>query len=202
MAGAGGLGLIFKTLGKNADEAAEAASDLAAKRGNAMRAKSLKSAQKKARKEGIEKSYNRRLNEASQPKVAGKDTNMYFMDGDTEYRRILNPNSKTNGGSKWLYQSREVGGKYQNITGTAFGKANKARTGDAYLSYDDMIMARHAPTSAVDDEVADVARGIAETGPEDSAGINLWQMISDHPVMATGGLLGGGMLLGEFLDED
>lgn len=52
------------------------------------------------------------------------------------------------------------------------------------------------------DEISDIATDVSETAAGDGAGVNLWQFMSDHPVMGTAGMLGGGMLLGEFLDED
>lgn len=51
-------------------------------------------------------------------------------------------------------------------------------------------------------EIASIAEDVSETAAGDGAGINLWQFMSDHPVMGTVGMVGGGMLLGEFLDED
>lgn len=232
------LGLMMRTLGKSADDAAEAAAAYGAKQGSKLHRKGINYANKAARKEAIEQGYQRGLQEARQPHLAGADTDMYFMHDGVEYRRRLNPKyvedqkvaystdtpmGSGRGGSKrvrekvgksakdqyahnkWLYESREgTTGAYSNISGQNFGKAKQAYGGDIYASYDDMLLARHG--YGIDEAThatnANVAREVAEATPEDNAGVNLWQMISDHPVIATGGLLGGGMLLGEFLEED
>lgn len=77
----------------------------------------------------------------------------------------------------------------QHITGEEYGTARKK-------------WINSLPDESEIDDIADIAADVSETAAGDGAGVNLWQFMSDHPVMGTAGMLGGGMLLGEFLDED
>ena len=46
------------------------------------------------------------------------------------------------------------------------------------------------------------ATRVAESGPAEAAGINLEEFINNHPVITGGALVGGGILIGELLDDD
>lgn len=48
----------------------------------------------------------------------------------------------------------------------------------------------------------DVADDISKTETAERAGVNLSEFLTDHPVLSTAGLIGGGFLLSELLDDD
>lgn len=77
----------------------------------------------------------------------------------------------------------------QHITGEEYGTARKK-------------WINSLPDESEIDDIADIAADVSETAAGDGAGVNLWEFVGKHPVVSTAGLLGGGMLLGEFLDED
>lgn len=206
-----GLGMIFKTLGKSTDEAVEIAAragqKAGAKVGKASYKQSIKSASRAAKQEAMEEGFKRGLKEASVPKAAGTNTDIYFKNADgVEYRRITNPNyssgnpRKSKGGqyNQYIYQQREAGGTYTNISGKKFGTARQAYGGTGYASYDDMLMGNRINASQVQ-EAADVAQEAAESGAGFWSGIGEWA--HDNQLLTAGMIAGGAVLGAELLDE-
>ena len=136
--------------------------------------------------------------------MAGRGTDTYFNYDGVNYRQTFardadgNIIRDANGKAQVSYGRQQDNGTYTEISGKRFGGIKNAASQQGasfYTSEDDLL-------ASMQDDIADIAADVSETAAGDGAGVNLWQMISDHPVMATGGLLGGGMLLGELLDED
>ena len=210
-----GLGMIFKTLGKSTDEAVEIAAragqKAGAKVGKASYKQSIKSASRAAKQEAMEEGFKRGLKEASVPKAAGTNTDIYFKNADgVEYRRIANPNyssgnpRKSKGGqyNQYLYQQRKAGETYTNISGKQFGSARQAYGGTGYASYDDMLMGGRINANQAANatqEAADVAQEAAESGAGFWSGIGEWA--HDNQLLTAGMIAGGAIIGAELLDE-
>ena len=201
------IGMVFKTLGKSTDEAieimAEAGEKAGAKAGKKMYKQSVKNVSKTAKKEAMQEAYSRGLKEATIPKAAGTNTDIYFKNADgVEYRRITNPNyngkRKSNGGqyNQYYYQQREAGGTYTNISGKQFGEARQSYGGIGYASYDDMLLGSRNQIQ----EATEVAKEAAESGAGFWSGIG--EFAQEHPYIAAGiaggvGVAGGALLFGD-----
>ena len=199
--------MVFKTLGKSTDEAVEIIANEGRRQGAKAGAKaykqSIKNVSKTAKKEAMENAYNRGVKEATAPKAASGNSDIYFRNADgVEYRRITNPNyaggkRKSNGGqyNQFLYQQRDAGGKFTSISGKQFGAAKQAYGGAGYASYDDMLLGGNSQIQ----EAAEVAQEAAESGAGWWSGLG--EMAQEHPYVAAGiaggvGLAGGALLFG------
>lgn len=128
-----------------------------------------------AAREAIERNTKSNTNRTASMDPTKSDYTNMFRNGDNVYRYQVGSDGKTRS-----YQTRTKTDKgwspWEDSTATEYDRALQ--------------------------EHLDIAKDISETAAGDGAGVNLWQFVSDHPVVSTAGLLGGGMLLGEFLDED
>lgn len=137
--------------------------------------KEARSSSSSAAREAIERNTQPIARRTASTNPASSDYTNMFRNGDNIYRYQVGADGQTR-----TYQTRTKTDKgwsaWEDSTSTEYNRALQ--------------------------EHLDIAQEISQTGPTDNAGVNLWQFVSDYPVISTAGLLGGGMLLGEFLDED
>ena len=118
---------------------------------------------------------------------ASRNTDTYFNYNGSNYRHTTSKDA--NNKIVHHYGKQQSNGTYTEISGQSYGKAKHNATKNNtnfYASEEDLMNATR----------------VAESGPAEAAGINLEEFINNHPVITGGALVGGGILIGELLDDD